>query len=163
MVFTLNATPLTTLLAVYWVVPLLYTTVYGLTPAVVVNVNWVVPDAQTVAVGVDKAPWGEGFTVTVAVLVQPLILVYVIIVVPGATPVTKPVLLTVAILGFEEDHGVALDGVPDPVNCVVEPAEHTVNVPVIDATGFTVIIVDPVDGLLIAQLVAAASLIPTKL
>ena len=56
-----------------------------------------------------------------------------------------------------------MDAVPDPVNCVVEPAEHAVNVPVIDATGFTVIIVDPVDGLLIAQLVAAASLIPTKL
>ena len=62
---------------------------------------------------------------------------YVIVVLPTDTPVTKPVELTVEEAGVEEAQGVVEDAVADPVNCVVEPT-HTVNVPDIVGKGFTV-------------------------
>ena len=62
---------------------------------------------------------------------------YVIVVLPTDTPVTKPVELTVALAGVEEVHGVVDDAVADPVNCTVEPT-HTVNVPVIVGKAFIV-------------------------
>jgi hypothetical protein len=70
--------------------------------------------------------FGNAFTVTTVLRLQLLPVVYVIVVVPAATPVTTPVLLTVATL-------LALLHVPPPVRLsswVVLPA-HTVAVPVI--------------------------------
>jgi hypothetical protein len=90
-------------------------------------VSCVVDPAQTVSVPVIV---GSAYTVTVAVILQPLLLVYVITLVPFDTPVTSPVLVTVATVGVADNHGVAPDGVPDPVSCVVDPAQ-TVSVPVI--------------------------------
>ena len=44
----------------------------------------------------EKVTTGDGFTVKTAVVLQPALLVKVIVVVPAAIPVTKPVLFTVA-------------------------------------------------------------------
>jgi hypothetical protein len=59
---------------------------------------------------------GAGFTVTVAVTLHPALFVYVITDVPVDTPVTRPVLFTVATAGVAETHGLTAAGVPDPVN-----------------------------------------------
>jgi hypothetical protein len=59
--------------------------------------------------------------------------------VPAATPVTTPALFTVATPVFEDVHGLAAAGVPDPVKVVVEPT-HTVVVPVIVGCALTVIV-----------------------
>ena len=67
-------------------------------------------------------------TETVACAKQPALLVYVITVLPAATPVTTPVLLTVAYGVFEDVHGLEPAGVPDPVSVVVDPI-HTLSVP----------------------------------
>ena len=56
---------------------------------------------------------------------------------PAVTPVTKPVLLTVATAGVAETHGLVAAAVPEPVNWVVDPAQ-TVNVPVMVGAAFTV-------------------------
>jgi hypothetical protein len=95
-------------------------------------VSGVVEPTQTVSVPVIV---GAAFTVTVAVALQPLLLVYVIILVPVATPVTTPVLLTVATAGVPETQGLVAAAVPEPVNVVVEPIQ-VVKVPVI--VGFAV-------------------------
>jgi len=63
--------------------------------------------------------------------------------VPAATPVTTPVLLTVATAGVAETQGFTAAGVPEPVNVVVAPTQ-TVNVPVMVGAGFTVTVT--VDG-----------------
>jgi hypothetical protein len=47
---------------------------------------------------------------------QPLLFVYVIVVEPLDTPVTKPVESTVATLVSEEVQGVMASGVPEPIN-----------------------------------------------
>jgi len=60
------------------------------------------------------------------------------VVVPAATPVTTPALLTVATPVLEDVHGLTAAGVPEPVNVVVDPAQ-TVNVPVIAGCVLTVI------------------------
>ena len=57
--------------------------------------------------------------------------------VPGFTPVTTPVLDTVATAGVEDVHGFTAAGVPEPVNVVVEFLQ-TVNVPVIVGCASTV-------------------------
>ena len=62
------------------------------------------------------------------------------VVVPAATPVTTPALLTVATPVFDEIHGLAAAGAPDPVNVVVDPTQ-TVNVPVIVGCALTVTVV----------------------
>ena len=67
---------------------------------------------------------GSACTVTVAVAWQPLLFVYVMIVVPAIKPVTTPPLLTVATLVFDEEYGVVPFGVPEPVNVIVDPT-HT--------------------------------------
>ena len=64
---------------------------------------------------------GTLLTVITCVVVQPLLFVYVISVVPLATPVTIPPLSIVAIPGLLDTHGVVADGVPDPVNGSVLP------------------------------------------
>jgi hypothetical protein len=59
---------------------------------------------------------GNAFTVTVAVILHPLLLVYVITLVPAETAVTSPVLLTVATPVEADTHGLEVAGDPDPVN-----------------------------------------------
>ncbi|MNU93584.1 hypothetical protein D3C71_835270 [compost metagenome] len=81
--------------------------------------------------------------VTACVAEQPSELVYVIVLVPGFTPVTSPVFETVATAVFEDVHGLDAAAVPLPVNCVVDPA-HTVNTPPIVGVGFTIIVALPV-------------------
>jgi hypothetical protein len=76
-------------------------------------VNWVVDPAHTLNVPVIV---GNEFTVTVAVLLQPLLFVYVITLVPEPNPVTNPVLLTVATPGVAETHALEAAAVPDPVS-----------------------------------------------
>ncbi len=91
--------------------------VQGFTAAGVPDpVNVVVNPTHTVSVPVIV---GAGLTVTVAVMLQPLLSVYVITDVPADTPVTRPVLLTVATPGDADTHGFTAAGVPDPVSCVV--------------------------------------------
>ncbi len=60
-----------------------------------------------------------------------------IVAVPAVIPVTTPVELTVATAGDEEVQAPEVDGVPLPLNCVVEPM-HTESVPVITGIGLTV-------------------------
>ena len=77
-----------------------------------VPVNWVVAPTQVVNV-----PETIGLeTVTMAVFVQLLASVYVIVVVPDETEVTKPVLLTVATPGALEIQGFVPFAIPEPVN-----------------------------------------------
>ena len=57
--------------------------------------------------------------------------------VPADTPVTNPVELTVATAGVADTHGLTAAGVPEPVNCVVNPTQ-TVRVPVIVGSALTV-------------------------
>ena len=59
--------------------------------------------------------------------------------VPAATPVTRPVALTVATPGVAETQGVVTAAVADPVSCVVAPTQ-TVSVPVIVGRALTVTI-----------------------
>jgi hypothetical protein len=66
--------------------------------------------------------------------------VYVITTEPAATPVTNPVLVTVAVDVFELTHGVVVAAVTLPVNWIVDPT-HTAFDPVIVGTAFTVIVV----------------------
>ena len=60
-----------------------------------------------------------------------------IILVPADTPVTKPVLLTVATPVEAETHGFEPAGVPEPVNWVV-PVPQMLNVPVTVGKALTV-------------------------
>jgi hypothetical protein len=108
-------------------------------------VNVVVNPTQTLSVPVIA---GCVSTVTVTVLLQPLLFVYVITLVPGFTPVTTPMLLTVATLVVADVHGFTAAGVPEPVNVIVDPS-HTVNVPVMAGCGFTVTVVVLVHPLLV--------------
>ena len=80
---------------------------------------------------------GNGFTVTVAVTIQPFAFVKVMIVVPPETPVTTPLLFTVATAVLDEVHGVTVAGVAVLANAVVEPAQ-TFSVPVIVGSAVTV-------------------------
>jgi hypothetical protein len=70
-------------------------------------------------------------------MLQLLLFVYVIVVVPEATPVTKPLLLIVATEVLLLVHGLLLAGVPLPSKSVVDPT-HTVVVPLIVGKAFTV-------------------------
>jgi hypothetical protein len=70
------------------------------------------------------------------VLLHPLVVVYVITVVPGFTPVTRPPLVIVATPVLEELHGEAI-GVPVPVSVVFEFL-HIVKVPLIVGCASTV-------------------------
>lgn len=101
---------------------------------VVDAVSCVVDPSQTFNV-LEKR--GSEFTVTVAVCIQPLLVMYVIVLVPTATPVTTPVLLAVATDVVEEIQLVVSAGMSVPVNCVVCP-KQTFKSPVIVGIGFTV-------------------------
>ncbi len=63
--------------------------------------------------------------------------VYVIVVVPADTPLTKPELFTVATPVFEDAHGVTAAGVPLPVKVVV-PVPQIVKVPLMVGRELTV-------------------------
>ena len=80
---------------------------------------------------------GTALTVTVAVLLHPELLVYVITLVPAAMPVTRPVLLTVATVVVADNQGLVAEGVPEPVIWVVDPIQ-VVSVPVMIAPAVTV-------------------------
>src|SRR6185436_9993955 len=109
--------------------------VHGLTAAGVPDpVNVVVNPTHTLSVPVIA---GAGFTVTVAVILHPLLSVYVIVDVPADTPVTTPPFVMVATPVLDDVHGLTAAGVPDPVNVVVNPT-HTLSVPVIAGAAFTV-------------------------
>ncbi len=130
-------TPVTTP-ALFTVATPVFDEVHGLVAAGVPDPANVIVEPSQTAVG--PVMVGLGFTVTVAVLLQPLLLVYVIVVVPAATPVTTPVLLTVATPVLEDVHGFAAAGVPDPVKVVVAPTQ-TVSVPVMVGCALTVIVI----------------------
>jgi hypothetical protein len=82
---------------------------------------------------------GKGFTVMVEVREQPKLLVYVIVVFPAVTPVTRPVFETVAIEVLLETHGLVVAAVPFPLNCKVASLQTDVP-PVIVGSGFTVMV-----------------------
>ena len=102
--------------------------------------NVVVAPTQTEVVPVFAFTVGKAFTVTVTVLVQPFVFLYVIIDVPCATPVTTPLVVIVATLVVAEVHGVVAFGVAEPVSVVVAPTQ-TDNVPVMVGSAFTVTVV----------------------
>jgi hypothetical protein len=97
-------------------------------------VNCVVDPIQALSVPLIV---GRALTVTVAVMLHPLLFVYVITLVPAEIPVMRPALFTVATPVVAETHGLVAAGVPDPVNCVVDPAQ-TFRVPVIVGKALTV-------------------------
>ena len=59
------------------------------------------------------------------------------VVVPAESPVTSPVLLIVATLASDENHGKIGCGVPDPIRGVVDPS-HKLEFPVMVGVAFTV-------------------------
>ena len=80
-------------------------------------------------------------TVISFVAVHPPFVLYVMVVVPAETPVTTPVLLTVATAVLEETHGLEPAAVPDPVNVVVDPTQTPLD-PVIVVVGLDVSVTD---------------------
>ena len=82
---------------------------------------------------------GRAFTVMVEVLEQPILLVYVIVVVPAETPVTRPVIEMVATEVLLETHGIVVAAVPFPVNCKIASLQ-TDEPPEIVGSGFTVMV-----------------------
>lgn len=80
---------------------------------------------------------GNSFTENKKSNVQPLLFLYVIVVVPAAILDTSPVLFTVAVAGFEDIHGELVLAVPEPVNCEVVPI-HPFDGPDIVGRLFTV-------------------------
>ena len=81
--------------------------------------------------------FGNSFTENKKSTEQPLLFLYVIVVVPVAILDTSPVSLTVAIEGFEDIHGELVLAVPEAVNCVVVPI-HPFDGPDIVGMLFTV-------------------------
>ena len=59
------------------------------------------------------------------------------ILVPAATPVTRPVVFTVASAVVADVHGLVVAAVPEPVSWVAEPTQ-VLNVPVIVGMAVTV-------------------------
>ena len=88
---------------------------------------------------------GSEFTVTKEVMLHPLLLVYVITLVPAETAVTRPDIFTVATPGLADTQGETGSAVPDPVNWVVDPM-HTSRVPVMVGKAFTVTAVASEEG-----------------
>ena len=80
----------------------------------------------------------EPLTVIFLVAVHPFISLYVIVTLPGATPVTNPVLSTVATAGIDEVQAPLDAGVPLPLRFNVEPAQIVFVFGVIVGKGFTV-------------------------
>jgi hypothetical protein len=130
--------------------------VQAFVPGVPLPVNIVLPPTQA-----DNVPLIVGFAITVNVAVeeQPTLLKYVIVVVPAATAVTKPVVETVATLGAEDVQAFEVAAVPLPVNCDVALI-HAESVPVIVGPAETVnvaVVVQPVLFLYVIVAVPAAT------
>ena len=105
----------------------------------VVKLTFTIPPSHKLWLAV-VLTWPKGFTVIVVFILQPFEFVYVIIVVPVFTAVTKPVeALIVATAGADETQAPVVAGVPLPVSWVVDPLQ-TNKVPDIDGSEFTVII-----------------------
>jgi len=133
--------------------PLIVATEVGVllhTPPVVASLSViVVPLHNDVAPMMPAAP---AFTVTVAVTVQPLPSEYVITEVPGALPVTVPVVLMVAVTVLP------LVQVPPPavLPSVVVPPAHKCNIPLIaEGARFTVIMVVAVQPATVVYVIVA--------
>jgi len=77
----------------------------------------------------------------------------VIVVDPADTPVTTPELLIVATDVADETQGLTALGVPEPVNVVVLPPEHTVGVPEIVGKPFTVTVAVAIHPLLLVNVI----------
>ena len=73
-----------------------------------------------------KLAMSKAFTVIIIVFVQPVLFIYVITEVPALSPLTKPVLVTVATFGEDEDQGVFTCGVVDPLKLVIAPTQTLV-------------------------------------
>jgi hypothetical protein len=122
----------------------------GLEAAAVADpVNVVVSPTQT-----DNVPVivGNALIVTVAVAIHPVLFVYVIVDVPAATPVTTPVLETVATPVLEDTQGLEAAAVPEPVKVVVKPTQAD-NVPVIVGVGLTVTVAVMIQPLLLVYVI----------
>ena len=85
----------------------------ALDAAVALPVNWIVAPTQTALTPVII---GTAFTVIVVVTEQPLLFVYVIVVVPADKAVINPALEIVATEVLLDSQGLVLDAVPLPVN-----------------------------------------------
>jgi hypothetical protein len=85
----------------------------------------------------DPVITGNGFTITVTFLIQPLVFVYVIILVPNDEVVTNPPALTAATLVVAETHGFVVAAVALPVSWLVLFKQIIVS-PVMVGNGFTV-------------------------
>lgn len=59
---------------------------------------------------------GNGFTITVLVLTQPLLFVYVMMVVPTDCAETNPPFVTVAIAGVDDTQGLLVAAVGEPLS-----------------------------------------------
>jgi hypothetical protein len=102
-------------------------------PPEVTSLSVVVIEADSVVMPVIALTDGAAFTVTVSAAMQPAPVVNVIIEVPADTPVTMPVVPTVATDVLLLLHVPP----PEPTSVVVAPT-HTELVPVIPGSGFTV-------------------------
>ena len=79
--------------------------------------------------------------------------------VPAATPVITPVLVTVAMPVETETHGVVASGVPEPVKVMVAPS-HTVKIPVMVGKAFTVTVNEQVEVLQPSEAVHVTKVAP---
>ena len=78
-----------------------------------------VPPKHSTLLGV-AVNTGCGYTVNWLVVLQPLLALYVMVLFPALTPVTKPPADMVATAGFELDHD---PGVTTLANCEVNPRQ----------------------------------------
>ena len=82
---------------------------------------------------------GKAFTTIFVSREHPLLLVYVIFVVPAETAVTRPVVEMVANEVLPETHGLVVAAVPFPINCKFASLQ-TDEPPVIVGSGFTAMV-----------------------
>lgn len=123
-------------------------------PPLVASISAVIAPAHKGIVPATLGAEGNGFTVTIAVLLQPVAgIAYVITDVPGVNPITTPVVLVVAIVALPLLH---TPPVLRSYRPIVAPA-HSENVPTMaEGNGFVVTIV------LILQPVAEAIYVITE-
>jgi hypothetical protein len=160
MVVVPAATPVTTPAVLIVAIPVL-DDAHGVVPCAVAEPVKVEVDP----IQADKVPLivGKAFTVNVAVFVQPSVFIYVIVVVPAATPVTTPAVLIVAIPVLEDAHGVVPCAVADPVKVEVNPTQAD-KVPLIVGKAFTVnvaVFVQPFVFIYVMVVVPAATPVTT--
>jgi len=91
---------------------------------------------HTAAIGLNVGATGL-VTLRMVAVAQPLLLVYVMVLVPKLTAVTSPAFETVAIDGLLDVQALLAAAVPEPVSCDVVFGHRTV-LPVTVGNGFTV-------------------------